>query len=195
MDISTIKPPVEKTEVEPHAGVSEGSESAFLQLLASLGFTQPIPVDAGQGPLANDEALAQTESLHVDTEALARALAANGLQEKIVTVENANGGGTQDGTKSQALLTLAITSAGTTESDPTGSALAQALSIGAKDMPAKGQAVAAEGKQALSGTALPGAKGPAESLPPTTPNDEPPAGPTRLMEVLFSGHVPKERGS
>lgn len=195
MDISTIKPPHEKTEVEPHADAPEGSESAFLQLLAGLGLIQPIPVDAGQGPLINDGALTQTESLPVDTEALARALAVNGLQEKIAAVENANGVETQDETTPQALLTQAITSAGTTESNPIGTALAQALSIGAKDMPAKDQAVTAEGKPALPGTALPGAKGPTESLPPTTANDESQAGSTRLMEVLFSGHVAKERRS
>jgi hypothetical protein len=192
MDISTIKPPVEKIDVEPHAGAPDGSESAFLQLLASLGLTQPIPVDAGRGPLVKDETLAQTESLHVDTEALARALAADGLQEKLVAVVNANGRATQDETTPQALLPQVITSAGTAKSDSTGTALAQAVSMGAKDMPVKDQAMAAEGKP---GTALPDAKGSTESLPPTAPNDEPHAGSTRLMEVLFSGHVAKERGS
>jgi hypothetical protein len=192
MDISTIKSPVEKTEAEPHAGVPDGSESAFLQLLANLGFTQPSPDDAGRGSLVNDGASVQTEPLPIDTEALARALAANGLQEKIVAVEDATGGGTPDGIKAQALLAQVITSAGKTGSDSTGTALAQALSIGTKDMPAKDQVVAAEGKP---GTALPSAKGPAESLPPTTSKDASQAGSTRLMEVLFSGHVVKERGS
>jgi hypothetical protein len=192
MDISTIKSPVEKTEAGPHADAPDGSESAFLQLLANLGFTQPISLDTGQGSLVNDGASVQTEPLPIDAEALARVLAANGLQEKTVAVKNAIGGGTLDGTKAQALLAQVITSAGKTESDPTATALAQALSIGAKDMPAKDQVVDAEGKL---GTALPGAKGSVENLPPTTSKDASQAGSARLMEVLFSGHVAEDRGS
>jgi len=188
MDISAIKPPVEKTEGEPH-GTPEGSESAFLQLLASLGLTPPIRIDAGQRPAVHDGAVAQIESLPVDTETLARALAAHGLQEKIVAVENANGGGMPDGTKPPARLAQAITSAGTTADDPTGIDSTQALSVGAKGMPTKDQAVATEGKLPLLETALSGA------LPPTTPKDEPQAGPMQLMEVVLSGHAPKERGS
>jgi hypothetical protein len=192
MDISTIKSAVEKTEAEPHADAPDGSESAFLQLLANLGFIQPISLDTGQGSLVNDGASVQTEPLPIDAEALARVLAANGLQETIVAVENATGGGTPDGTKAQALLAQVITSAGKTESDPTGTALAQVLSIGAKDMPAKDEVVNAEGRL---GTALPGAKGSVENLPPTTSKDASQAGSTRLMEVLFSGHAAEDRGS
>lgn len=188
MDISAIKPPVEKTEGEPHAAPG-GSESAFLQLLASLGLTPPIRIDAGQRPAVHDGAVVQIESLSVDTETLARALAAHGLQEKIVAVENANGGGMPDGTKPPALLAQAITSAGATADDPTGIDSTQALSVSTKGMPMKDQAVATEGKLPLLETALSGV------LPPATPKDEPQAGPTQLMEVVLSGHAPKERGS
>ena len=43
MDVSTIKPPVEKAEGEQHPNTPQGSDPTFLQLLASLGLIPPVP--------------------------------------------------------------------------------------------------------------------------------------------------------
>jgi hypothetical protein len=194
MDVSTIKPPVEPTEAEPHASTPQASDHAFLQLLASLGFTLPLPVDAGPSATANDGTVAQADSLEIEPGGLVCAATLNAAQEQMMTAGEPNVEAAQNGTQPQEVAAHGITLAGKDQSDLAGTVV-EALATREKDVSAKDQPMTAQGKPALPVTALADAKGAPESRSQaTTTKDEPHAAPTRLMDLTFSSAAQAQLG-
>lgn len=195
MDISTIKPPVEKPEGEQKAKISQGADLAFLQLLAALGLTQAVPVDAGPCSTANGGAFAQIDSPCVDQSTLAAAGTVNALQERMTTGGKGTSAETMpEDAKAQELLAHAVIVDGQNETDSSGAALVQAVTTSVEKATAKDQAVTEQGKPAAPLVAQPDTKGATESLPQATlQKGEPQAVSARLMDVVVSGHAPKEQ--
>ena len=188
MDISTIKPSVEPTEAEPHASTPQASaDVAFVQLLASLGFTPSLPADA-----VNDGTGIQTESLGIEPSELVCTSTHTAVQEQMMTAGKPNVEEAQNGTQPQELAAHVITLAGKDQSDSAGP-VGEALTTREKDMPVKDQPT--QGKPPLSMTALPDAKGAPESLSQTrATKDESRAAPARLMDLAFSGAARTQLG-
>jgi hypothetical protein len=196
MNIPIIHTSAEIPEGEQQAGTCDGSDLAFLQLLAGLSLMQPIPVEPGQCLTPNGETLAQTESPCVGQSRFPLMGVVNTLQEQTVADGKASIETTQADAKMQGLLAHAIISAGNDEDDAIETAVGQAVATGVNNVTVQDQAATEEGELALPATKRLDAKGPAENVPQaSTPKDEMHAAPARLMDIPFSGHVPKEQGT
>lgn len=188
MDIATIKLPVEAAEAEPPANSLQASDPAFLQLLASLGLTPPLPVDDGPGITANDILVAQTESLGIEPSRLMSASTVNVIQEQMITVGKANAEAAQAGTQLPEVAAQVITSVRKDDSDAAGTVM-EALAASKKDGLAKDQPLNVQEKPALPAPVLPNAKGTAESISQSTTVEKAQAAPARLVELALPGPV------
>jgi hypothetical protein len=196
MNIPIIHTSAEKPEGEQLAGTCDGSDLAFLQLLAGLRLTQPIPVESGPCLAPNSGTFAQTESPCVDQSVFPLTGVVNTLQEETVADGKARIEMTQAGAKMQELLAHAIISAGNDERGSIEIDVGQAVAIGVNNVTVQDQAATEQGKLVLPATERLDIKPAAENVPQaSTPKDEMQAAPARLMDVPFSGHAPKEYGT
>lgn len=201
MDVSTIKMPVEKTEGEQHADTPQEFDSAFLQLLAALGLSPPVPPTVIDGTKPTPINSGLSRGIDVTAAAEAGSLATTGQE---MTVKNASDASlflaqtvqtTQNGT-TEGFLAHVLTSVGKPKSDPTATVPAQPVAVGLKDASAISDALTVEGKPPLTVAPLPDVKEAALGIPQTTlPNGVPEAALTRLINAVSSGHVLKERGA
>lgn len=196
MNIPIVQTSAEKPEGERQAGTGDGSDLAFLQLLAGLRLTQPITVEAGPRLASNGGTFAHIESPCVDQSAFTLTGIVNTLQDQTVADGKASIEMTQAGAKMQELLAHAILSEGNDERDSIEIDLGQAVATGMDNVAVQDQAATEQGKLALPATERLDAKGITENvLQASTPKDETQAAPTRLMDIPFSGHAPKEHGT
>ena len=133
MEISAIKPPGEPTEGEPPPSSLQASEPAFLQLLASLSLTPPLPVDAQASATSNDETVAQGDSPGIVPSGLVCVLTLTAAEERMTTAGKANTEAAPVGTQVQAAATPIVASPGNNPSDPAGTA-SEALATSEKNV-------------------------------------------------------------
>jgi hypothetical protein len=203
MDISTIKSPVEKTEGDQHASTPQGSDQAFLQLLAGLGLIQPIQPnlgDAGKLAIVNGgislglEAMPVAQDGSSATTAEQEMTAAGKIHDGSMLLASAIQT-TQNVTAAEDLLAHVLMLAGKPESDRMATSSAGTVTVGTKDSSVIGQALTAELKPPLTVTPPPTIKGAPQSAPQTTTSKDVPQDLlTRLTDVLSSGHGLKEPG-
>ncbi len=196
MNIPIIQTSAEKPEGEQQVSTCDGSDLAFLQLLAGLRLTQPIPVEAGPCLAPNGGTFAHTESPCVDQSVFPLMGVVNAPQEEMVADGKVSIEMTQAGAKMQELLAHAILSAGNDERDSIEIGVGRAVATGVNNVTGQDQAATEQGKPALPAMERLDTKGAAEKIPQaSTPKDEMQAATARLMEIVFSGHAPKEHGT
>jgi hypothetical protein len=196
MNIPIIHTSAEKPEGEQQAGTCDGSDLAFLQLLAGLRLTQPLPAEAGPCLASNGGTFTHTEPPCIEQSMFTLTGIVNVLQEQTAADGKASIETTQAGAKMQELLAYAIISAGNHERDSIGIDLGLAVATVIGNVTVQDQAATEQGKPALPATERRDVKGAAENVPQaSTPKDETQAAPARLMDAPFSGHAPKEHGT
>ena len=196
MDVSTIKPPVEKTEGEQHPNTPQESDPTFLQLLAGLGLippAPPIPTDADKLLAANGELSLALDAIQVAHAGSSATIAG----QEIIAVANPQDANallakpiqpSPEGTMAGDLLTHILTSAGKPASDTAATVPTQPVTIGT--------AQTIEGKPPAPVAFLSDIKGAVQNASDATISKDVPQGVlAKLVDAVSSDSAPKERES